>query len=155
FGGRSRRSRAARPAARDLSPPRRRFPAAACRNSPAPALCNMIEIDRVTKRYGERLVVDRLSLTIPAGGFCVLLGSSGSGKSTTLRMINRLTAIDSGSIRVGGEDVRGVPAEVLRRRVGYAIQSIGLFSHWTVEDNIATVPPLLRSPQPTMRRRVA
>jgi len=115
----------------------------------------MIEIDRVTKRYGERLVVDRLSLTIPAGGFCVLLGSSGSGKSTTLRMVNRLTAIDSGSIRVGGEDVRGVPAEVLRRRIGYAIQSIGLFPHWTVEDNIATVPRLLRWPQPRMRDRVA
>jgi osmoprotectant transport system ATP-binding protein len=115
----------------------------------------MIEIDRVTKRYGERLVVDHLSLTIPAGGFCVLLGSSGSGKSTTLRMINRLTAIDAGSIRVGGEDVRGVPAEVLRRRIGYAIQSIGLFPHWTVEDNIATVPRLLKWPQPRMRDRVA
>jgi osmoprotectant transport system ATP-binding protein len=115
----------------------------------------MIEIDRVTKRYGERLVVDHLSLTISAGGFCVLLGSSGSGKSTTLRMINRLTAIDAGSIRVGGEDVRGVPAEVLRRRIGYAIQSIGLFPHWTVEDNIATVPRLLKWPQPRMRDRVA
>jgi osmoprotectant transport system ATP-binding protein len=107
----------------------------------------MIEIDSVTKRFGERLIVDRLSLTVPAGGFCVLLGSSGSGKSTTLRMINRLIAIDSGSIRVGGQDVRSVPAEVLRRRIGYAIQSIGLFPHWTVEDNIATVPRLLKWPQ--------
>jgi osmoprotectant transport system ATP-binding protein len=115
----------------------------------------MIEIDNATKRYGERLVVDRLSLTVPAGSFCVLLGSSGSGKSTTLRMINRLTTIDAGSIRVAGEDVRGVPAEVLRRRIGYAIQSIGLFPHWTVEDNIATVPRLLNWPQPRMRDRVA
>jgi osmoprotectant transport system ATP-binding protein len=115
----------------------------------------MIEIDSVTKRYGERVVVDRLSLTVPAGGFCVLLGSSGSGKSTTLRMINRLTAIDSGSIRVGGEDVKDVPAEALRRRIGYAIQSIGLFPHWTVEDNIATVPRLLKWPRPRMRDRVA
>ena len=114
----------------------------------------MIEIDSVTKRFGKRLIVDRLSLTVPAGGFCVLLGSSGSGKSTTLRMINRLIEIDSGSIRVGGQDVRSVPAEVLRRRIGYAIQSIGLFPHWTVEDNIATVPRLLKWPQPRTRDRV-
>src|SRR5215470_15554261 len=114
----------------------------------------MIEIDSVTKRYGERVVVDNLSLTLAAGSFCVLLGSSGSGKSTTLRMINRLTAIDSGSIRVAGEDVRAVPAEVLRRRIGYAIQSIGLFPHWSVEDNIATVPRLLKWPRARMRDRV-
>jgi osmoprotectant transport system ATP-binding protein len=114
----------------------------------------MIEIDSVTKHYGERRVVDRLSLTVGAGEFCVLLGSSGCGKSTTLRMINRLIAVDSGSIRVAGEDVRNVPAEALRRRIGYAIQSIGLFPHWTVEDNIATVPRLLRWPQSRMRDRV-
>jgi osmoprotectant transport system ATP-binding protein len=114
----------------------------------------MIEIDSVTKRYGERRVVDRLSLTVPAGDFCVLLGSSGCGKSTTLRMINRLIAADSGSIRVAGEDIRSVPAEALRRRIGYAIQSIGLFPHWTVEDNIATVPRLLKWQQSRLRDRV-
>jgi len=114
----------------------------------------MIEIDRVTKLYGERRVVDRLSLTVPAGDFCVLLGSSGCGKSTTLRMINRLIAADSGSIRVAGEDIRSVPAEALRRRIGYAIQSIGLFPHWTVEDNIATVPRLLKWQQSRLRDRV-
>jgi osmoprotectant transport system ATP-binding protein len=69
-------------------------------------------------------------------------------------MINRLIEIDAGSIRVGGQDVRSVPAEVLRRRIGYAIQSIGLFPHWTVEDNIATVPRLLKWPQPRTRDRV-
>ena len=114
----------------------------------------MIEIDSVTKRYGERRVVDRLSLTVPAGDFFVLLGSSGCGKSTTLRMINRLIAADSGSIRVAGEDIRSVPAEALRRRIGYAIQSIGLFPHWTVEDNIATVPRLLKWQQSRLRDRV-
>jgi osmoprotectant transport system ATP-binding protein len=113
----------------------------------------MIEIDDVTKRYGDRRVVDRLSLTVPAGDFCVLLGSSGCGKSTTLRMINRLIAIDSGVIRVAGEDVSNVPAEALRRRIGYAIQSIGLFPHWTVEDNIVTVPRLLKWPRVRMRDR--
>ncbi len=114
----------------------------------------MIEIDKVTKSYGDRRVVDRLSLTVAAGDFCVLLGSSGCGKSTTLRMINRLIAMDSGTIRVAGEDVGNVPAEALRRRIGYAIQSIGLFPHWTVEDNIATVPRLLKWPRGRMRDRV-
>ena len=104
----------------------------------------MIELDHVTKRYEGRPVVDDLTLDIPASEFCVLLGSSGCGKSTTLRMINRLVAADAGTIRVGGEDVTGIPAEALRRRIGYAIQSTGLFPHWTVEDNIATVPRLLK-----------
>src|SRR6516225_6957215 len=115
----------------------------------------MIEIDNITKSYGNRRVVDRLSLTVGAGELCVLLGSSGCGKSTTLRMINRLIPADSGSIRVGGEDVRLVPAEALRRRIGYAIQSIGLFPHWTVEDNIATVPRLLKWREPRVRDRVS
>ncbi len=114
----------------------------------------MIEIEHVAKRYGDRAVVDDLSLSVDAGEFCVLLGSSGCGKSTTLRMINRLTAIDAGSIRVGGEDVARIAAETLRRRIGYAIQSIGLFPHWTVEDNIATVPRLLKWPRTKVRDRV-
>jgi osmoprotectant transport system ATP-binding protein len=98
----------------------------------------MIQIDGVTKSYGDRRVVDHLSLTIDAGALCVLLGSSGCGKSTTLRMIN----------------VMQVPAEALRRRIGYAIQSIGLFPHWTVEDNIGTVPRLLKWPKVRVRDRV-
>src|SRR3954452_18294358 len=103
----------------------------------------MIEIDRVTKSYGERRVLDDLTLSVPEGAFCVLLGPSGCGKSTILRMINRLVPFDSGAIRVGGEDIRRLPPEALRRRIGYAIQSVGLFPHWRVEDNIATVPRLL------------
>jgi osmoprotectant transport system ATP-binding protein len=115
----------------------------------------MIEIDRVTKSYGNRRVVDRLSLAVGAGELCVLLGSSGCGKSTMLRMINRLIPTDSGSIRVGGEDVASVSAEALRRRIGYAIQSIGLFPHWTIEDNIATVPRLLKWREARVRDRVS
>ena len=114
----------------------------------------MIEIDRVSKAYDGSVVVDDLSITVPEGAFCVLLGPSGCGKSTTLRMINRLVAFDSGTIRVGGEDVRQVPPEILRRRIGYAIQSIGLFPHWRVEDNIATVPRLLNWPRQRVRDRV-
>ncbi len=114
----------------------------------------MIEIERVSKAYDSRRVVDELSLSVPEGAFCVLLGPSGCGKSTILRMINRLVAFDSGAIRVGGEDVRQVPPEILRRRIGYAIQSIGLFPHWRVEDNIATVPRLLNWPRQRVRDRV-
>jgi osmoprotectant transport system ATP-binding protein len=114
----------------------------------------MIEIDRVSKIYEGRAVVDELTLTVPEGAFCVVLGPSGCGKSTTLRMINRLIDADSGAIRVGGEDVRQVPPEVLRRRIGYAIQSTGLFPHWRVEDNIATVPRLLGWPRDRVSERV-
>jgi osmoprotectant transport system ATP-binding protein len=114
----------------------------------------MIELDHVTKRYGGRTVVDALSLAVSTGEFCVLLGSSGCGKSTTLRMINRLAMADAGTIRVGGADVTSLPPETLRRRIGYAIQSTGLFPHWTVADNIATVPRLLKWPAPRVAERV-
>jgi osmoprotectant transport system ATP-binding protein len=114
----------------------------------------MIDIEHVSKTYGDRAVVADLSLSVPDGAFCVLLGPSGCGKSTTLRMINRLVPCDSGTIRVGGQDVRAVPPEELRRRIGYAIQSIGLFPHWRVDDNIATVPRLLRWSRQRVRDRV-
>ena len=114
----------------------------------------MIDLEHVSKRYDGRPVVDDLSLSVPDGAFCVLLGPSGCGKSTTLRMINRLVPFDSGVIRIAGEDVRAVPEEALRRRIGYAIQSIGLFPHWIVEDNIATVPRLLNWPRARIRDRV-
>ncbi len=114
----------------------------------------MIALDHVTKRYDGRAVVDDLTLKIPTGELCVLLGTSGCGKSTTLRIINRLVTADAGTIRVGGDDVTRLPAEVLRRRIGYAIQSTGLFPHWNVADNIATVPRLLRWPAARVGARV-
>jgi len=114
----------------------------------------MIEIDRVSKAYEGRAVVDDLSLAVPNGAFCVLLGPSGCGKSTTLRMINRLVAADSGTIHIDGEDVAALPVAALRRRIGYAIQSTGLFPHWRVEDNIATVPRLLGWPRDKVEARV-
>lgn len=80
-----------------------------------------------------------LNLNFAEGAFSVLIGTSGSGKSTTLKMINRLVEHDSGLIRFAGEEIRSLPVLELRRRMGYAIQSIGLFPHWTVAQNIATV----------------
>ena len=120
-----------------------------------PMIEPMIEIRHVGKAYDGRRVVDELSLSVPEGSLCVLLGPSGCGKSTTLRMINRLVPADSGTIRVGGEDVTAMPPEALRRRIGYAIQSIGLFPHWRVEDNIATVPRLLGWPRERVGDRVS
>jgi len=114
----------------------------------------MIEIEGVSKVYDSRPIVRELTLSVPKGALCVLLGPSGCGKSTTLRMINRLVPFDSGAIRVGGEDVLRVAPEALRRRIGYAIQSTGLFPHWRVEDNIATVPRLLGWPVERVRDRV-
>ncbi|HYM73692.1 MAG TPA: ABC transporter ATP-binding protein [Stellaceae bacterium] len=115
----------------------------------------MIEIAGVSKAYDGRKVVDDVSLSVPRGAFCVLLGPSGCGKSTTLRMINRLVPCDSGTIRVAGKDITAVPPEALRRRIGYAIQSTGLFPHWRVGDNIATVPRLLGWPRERIDARVS
>ncbi|SMH62160.1 ABC transporter ATP-binding protein [Azospirillum agricola] len=114
----------------------------------------MIALERVTKRFGSWTAVDAVSLTVEEGEFLVLVGPSGSGKSTLLRMMNRLIAPDSGTIRVEGADIAGLPPEALRRRMGYVIQSVGLFPHWTVERNIATVPDLLGWPKARVRDRV-
>ncbi|HEV2301797.1 MAG TPA: ABC transporter ATP-binding protein [Stellaceae bacterium] len=114
----------------------------------------MIEIERATKSYGGRRVVDEFSLAVAEGDLCVLIGPSGCGKSTLLRMINRLVPIEEGAIRVGGREVRDIPAEALRRHIGYAIQSTGLFPHWTVADNVATVPRLLDWAAARIRERV-
>jgi len=103
----------------------------------------MIEFDSVSRAFNGKAAVKDLSLQVAKGEFCVLLGTSGSGKSTTLKMINRLVEYDSGEIRFAGESIRQLDARSLRQRMGYAIQSIGLFPHWTVRKNIATVPVLL------------
>lgn len=114
----------------------------------------MIELDQVTKTYDGKNVVDSVTLSVDKGDFCVLIGPSGSGKSTTLKMINRLIPLSGGTIRIEGQDIASVRAEELRRRIGYAIQSIGLFPHWTVEQNIAVVPRLLKWSPKRVRERV-
>lgn len=103
----------------------------------------MIELADVSKRYGDSVVVDRVSLSVGAGELVVLLGGSGSGKTTTLKMVNRLVTPSSGQIRVAGEDVaRSAPHE-LRRRIGYVFQQLGLFPHMTVAENVGITPRLL------------
>lgn len=115
----------------------------------------MIEFRGVSRAFNGKAAVKDLSLQVAEGEFCVLLGTSGSGKSTTLKMINRLVEFDSGDIRFAGESIRQLNARTLRRRMGYAIQSIGLFPHWTVQKNIATVPELLGWPRAQINERIA
>lgn len=105
----------------------------------------MIELERVTKVYpGAKLpAVDNVTMTVPEGEICVLIGSSGCGKTTVMRMVNRLIPITSGAIRIDGKNIEEMDVIELRRGIGYVIQQIGLFPHMTVRDNIATVPKLL------------
>ncbi|NUW64821.1 ABC transporter ATP-binding protein [Cronobacter sakazakii] len=114
----------------------------------------MIEFKQVSKFYNGGAAVKDLSLTFAEGAFSVLIGTSGSGKSTTLKMINRLVEHDAGEIRFAGEEIRQFSPEALRRRMGYAIQSVGLFPHWTVAQNVATVPQLLKWPKARIQVRV-
>ena len=104
-----------------------------------------IEFRGVTKTFpgASYSAVDHVSLTVNEGEFITILGSSGCGKTTLLKMINRLYEPDSGSIILFGEDISTVDVVKVRRRIGYVIQQIGLFPHYTVADNIATVPKLL------------
>jgi osmoprotectant transport system ATP-binding protein len=111
----------------------------------------LIELRDLTKSYRgaaregarETLAVDRLTLDVEAGQLLVLLGGSGCGKTTTLKMVNRLIEPTSGSVRIGGEDTRSLPGHELRRRIGYGFQQVGLFPHLTVGENVAVTPGLL------------
>jgi osmoprotectant transport system ATP-binding protein len=114
----------------------------------------MITVESVSKMYGEQAVVSDVSFTVERGKTLVLLGTSGSGKTTVLKMINRLVEPTKGSICIDGEDIsRGKP-EVLRRKIGYVIQQSGLFPHYTVYENIALVPTLLGWSTGKVRQRV-
>ncbi|RZK69171.1 MAG: ABC transporter ATP-binding protein [Pedobacter sp.] len=113
----------------------------------------MIDVSAVTKSYGNTKAVDTISFTVSEGENLVLLGTSGCGKTTTLKMINRLIEPDSGSISIDGVDVSNGKPEELRRKIGYVMQNIGLFPHFTIAENIAVVPKLLHwAPEKTSKR---
>jgi len=103
----------------------------------------MIEISNITRVYGAQTAVDNVTLTVEAGALAVIVGTSGSGKTTLMRMINRLVEPTAGKIKINGKDNRELPAHILRRGIGYAIQGHGLFPHRTIAENVGTVPRLL------------
>jgi osmoprotectant transport system ATP-binding protein len=97
----------------------------------------MIEVQGLTRRYGKQLAVDGVSFRVEAGELLVLVGASGSGKTTTLKMINRLVEPSAGRVLVEGEDASTLETHQLRRRIGYVFQGIGLFPHMSVGENLA------------------
>ena len=104
----------------------------------------MIQFEHVCKSYGKTPILKDLNFTIPDGQFVVLIGPSGCGKTTTLKTINRLIDIDSGTISIDGKDIHAQDKVELRRHIGYVIQQIGLFPNMTVAQNICVVPRLLK-----------
>jgi len=104
----------------------------------------MIKIEQLGKAFASTIAVSDFSLEIAEGENLVLLGTSGCGKTTTLKMINRLIEPDEGSILINGRDVRQEVPEILRLGIGYVMQHIGLFPHYSVYENIAIVPKLLK-----------
>ena len=104
----------------------------------------MIKFEHVNKSYGKNPILKDLNFTIEDGQFVVLIGPSGCGKTTTLKTINRLIDIDSGTISIDGKDIQSQDKVDLRRHIGYVIQQIGLFPNMTVAQNIAVVPRLLK-----------
>ncbi len=115
----------------------------------------MITLEAVRKTYdGETFAVDGVNLEVARGELVVLLGESGCGKTTTLKMINRLIELTDGTITIDGEDNRNVDPVQLRRRIGYVFQGIGLFPHMTVGENIAIVPKLLEWDHSDIDKRV-
>jgi osmoprotectant transport system ATP-binding protein len=116
----------------------------------------MIRFEKVSKRYGNgSYAVDNLDLQVDAGELCVLVGPSGGGKTTVLRMVNRLVEPTSGKVLVDGRDIATLDRVELRRQTGYVIQQPGLFPHLKVADNVASVPRLLGWDRARVRARVS
>ena len=103
----------------------------------------MIEFQHICKSYGPQVVLNDFQLSIEKGAFVTMIGSSGCGKTTALKLINGLLIPDEGTIRIEGTDIQTMDQNVLRRNIGYAIQGSVLFPHMSVEQNIAYVPSLL------------
>src|SRR5665213_849706 len=115
----------------------------------------MISLQNVVKIFGNTTAVDDISFEVKEGENIVLLGTSGCGKTTTLRMINRLTEASSGKISVNGKNIKEVQPEELRRNIGYVLQHNGLFPHYTIAENIGIVPQLLKWPQQKITHRIS
>lgn len=120
-----------------------------------PPTAPLLHMTGVTLALGGQPVLAGIDLAVPQGQFVALVGASGAGKTSLLRLINRLLWPDSGRITLGGADIAQADPEPLRRGIGYAVQGGGLFPHWTVADNIAAVPWMLGWPRPRRMERAA
>ena len=118
-------------------------------------MAGAIELSGIEKRYGAHAALAGVSLSVERGEFTALVGGSGSGKTTLLKTINRLVTPDAGQVRVLGEDVATTPPYVLRRKIGYVFQEVGLFPHLSVGENIAVTPKLLGWEAKRVEARVA
>jgi len=114
----------------------------------------VIELEGLTRRYGDHVAVESLDLSVARGELVVLLGSSGCGKTTTLKMINRLVEPTRGQVRIDGRDALAWEPHDLRRHIGYGFQEVGLFPHMDVAENVAVTPSLLGWDAPRIRSRV-
>jgi osmoprotectant transport system ATP-binding protein len=115
----------------------------------------MLQLQGLGKRYGSVAAVDAVTLEVASGELLALVGDSGSGKTTTLKMINRLVEPSAGRVLLEGQDVASLPPHVLRRRIGYVFQGVGLFPHLTVAENIALPLRLQGWPRERQAPRVA
>ena len=115
----------------------------------------MIEVEGLTRRYGRALAVDGVSFRVDPGQVLALVGDSGSGKTTTLKMINRLVEPDGGRVLVEGRDTASLDPHALRRSIGYVFQGVGLFPHMSVAENVAVPLRLAGWPRERTRARVA
>ena len=114
----------------------------------------MVQFKDVEKVYrGGNVAVEHINLEIHKGEFVCLIGSSGSGKTTTMRMINRMLEPSGGQILFNGKDIHKIDAVKLRRQIGYVIQNIGLMPHMTIYENITIVPKLLKWPEEKRRKK--
>src|ERR1700755_2753280 len=104
----------------------------------------MIKVEHLSKSFGKVKAVDGILFDVAEGENLILLGTSGCGKTTTLKMLNRLIEPTSGSIYINGQNILDKHPEFLRRGIGYVLQNNGLFPHYTVAENIAVVPQLLK-----------
>ena len=106
----------------------------------------MIEFDRVSKKYGDITALNSFSLAVPSAKITVVMGLSGSGKTTVIRMVNKMVTPTSGSVSIDGLDVAGLDAVTLRRTVGYVMQEVGLLPHKTVIDNVTLIARIAGQP---------
>lgn len=113
-----------------------------------------IKFRNINKSFGDKEIIKDLSFDIEEGQFITILGSSGSGKTTTLKMVNRLIEPNNGQIEINDKEIKDYDLIELRRKIGYVVQQIGLFPHITIEKNIATVPELLGWEPEKIKERV-